>query len=237
MYLRLIIFSISLLIAGNTYGQRKIRKLKVEISTPHRELWEEIDFENEDTAFSKWYTNNWYSKRAMIRDIPAGKYTARIWSVFNDSVEQKVTVKRWRGLKFSLEDYYKIDTSSVSFFDRMKNGDTLRMYSIAMSDGRFLSVTKGYCAIILQANGYQIRFHSDSGGYTQYALSENDLNRFREIEKSLLRNGDGLPQQFIDCNRFVFYAYRLGRQVKKMRTGGRTSYIETLFDKMVLGKE
>lgn len=226
-----LVFVVLLLLSAGAYAQKSGHKIRVKLKTPYPELWEEVDFMNADTFFTLWHAPSNQSKRSLMEDVPDGQYTVRIWSVFNNHFEQSFAVKRRARLVFHLEDYYARDTSSISFFDWVKMGDSIRIYSISYTESRGIGNTyPAYCSIGKDTSGHIIRFRTDSG-LIQFKLSAEELQHFKEIESSTPPQHRWKTYGFLDCNSRVFYAFRLGRQIKEVETGGRRGYLYTLFEK------
>jgi len=176
-HIKLLLILTTLFLVVNVYGQNLYGRLK--IKTLNQDLyWNKIKIIGKDTTIETCLNN--YCNQKLIYFIPEGQYTIQIHSVFFDIIEQKVKLNKRSTLKFNLDKYYQIDTSSILFFDRMTNNDTLRIY---YDQSGCFSCLVGYYYILRQGQSFYLNYKTESSLKT-ILLTEKAVSFLKDLERN-----------------------------------------------------
>jgi hypothetical protein len=150
----------------------------MKIKQDKNRLWYYSRLTSKDTVIDLYQNNH---KIKITHDsIPIGNYKLTLISELGDRIERNIIIGNHSKQTFNLKSFYSLDTSTVSFIDRITTKDTLRIF--IRESGCWHSLDFN-CEVIKQDTSFFIHFLTSKGNET-YRLTGADLELFINNEKT-----------------------------------------------------
>lgn len=161
-----------------SFGQNNYGKLVLKIKQDRNKLWYYSRLTSKDTVIELY--QNYFKTKITHDSIPIGNYKLTLISELGDKIERNIIIGNHSKQTFNFKSFYSLDTSTVSFIDRLTTKDTLRIF--IRESGCFHGFNFN-CEVTKQDTIFFVHFLTSKGNEI-YSLTGSDLNSFINNEKT-----------------------------------------------------